>query len=95
MLTIAAFMYIERFIKRVGISHDSIVNVCIASTMIAVKYWDDCANVSNAEIADMASLNVFYMNKIERIFLHQVSYNLSISSKDLNNFCYQLVTKNK
>ena len=70
-----------------------LVTYCMNSTMLAVKYWDDCLDVTNAEIAEMAGLDIVYLNKIERIFLNQVGYNLSISSRDMNTFCYQLVNE--
>eukprot|EP00026_Physarum_polycephalum_P017957 Phypoly_transcript_19360.p1 GENE.Phypoly_transcript_19360~~Phypoly_transcript_19360.p1 ORF type:complete len:168 (+),score=25.53 Phypoly_transcript_19360:170-673(+) len=93
LLTIIAFMYLERFIKEVGMTHKAIVNVCIVSTMIAVKYWDDLMEGNNKYIADLTDTNLCHLNKLERIFLHRLNYNLSVSSKEISVFCYQLINQ--
>lgn len=57
-----------------------------------MKFWDDCVEVDNSEVADMAGMSVEQMNRIEVIFLREIGYNLSVSAKQMNEFCHQVVT---
>ncbi|TXG65526.1 hypothetical protein EZV62_006801 [Acer yangbiense] len=90
---VLAYVYINRYLQRIGASLTSLVvhRLLITSIMVAAKYIDDeCYN--NAYFAKLGGVSTEELNRLELKFLFTLDFKLHVTTEDFRKYCSQLET---
>jgi hypothetical protein len=85
-LLIPVIIYAERFVKKFGIHYEQVLNLLVICAIIAVKFWEDGNDFTNADVAEAYNYSVAQINAMEWHILAGIEFRLCISTDEMLDF---------
>ncbi|KAL1496192.1 hypothetical protein AB1Y20_014808 [Prymnesium parvum] len=89
--SLVGLAYIERLVSfgNVQLNANTWQRISLTALLLAHKMWDDDC-LENAQFAEVCSIDVQDLNKLEQVFVAAVGYNLSLSAAEYARYYFAL-----